>query len=398
MASQLPQQGEGQAVPTDFSPARLAVLARVAVDTGASRAEVARDLAPFAPRSSIDIEIAALSAAGLCAEARGRVVATDAGRVLVAGQLGVRSVPKLWADVRDIRLVAKALGIEATSGSRIKALDRPDALRAEIVSLAFGLKHRAAATPSRLRAELAVVALERAFGHRIRGGLGAGAGSGFAPKAGRMLACQLLEKPKDPGTDTRLVTMLAAEQAGSRSPEAGALRTAILKAWIAAGSFAPVLPRRPVLPPLHLVPRDGGAAVVKPAQPKPVAAVSDAIAAKPAVVAVPTPLAPARPPAANRPDLAGFVREVQRAAAERAQGWPGNRKALVVHVFEIISGRYPDWGLTEIEFKAMLAEAHRTGHLALSTSDLRDKTQVREIAASAITYKNTVWHLVRVAE
>ena len=46
----------------------------------------------------------------------------------------------------------------------------------------------------------------------------------------------------------------------------------------------------------------------------------------------------------------------------------------------------------------MLAEAHRTGHLVLATADLRDKSLLKELQDSAITYKNTVWHQLRVED
>lgn len=388
MAAQMPHPDGARAVPTDLSPARLAVLARLTVDGGAGRAEIARDLNGLLARAAIDLELAALFASALCVEKKARLAATDTGKALVGAVLGLKVWPKQWSEMRDVRLVALALGLEHASGSRIKALARPEDLRAEIVARAFNLKHRTASTPSRIRADLAVLALERAFGNRIKGGLGAGAGSGFAPKAGRMLASQLLEKPRDLGTDARLVAALAAEQVGAKSPDAAALRTALLKHWLAGGVLAPALPRQ-----------------VSKAEPAPVKAIAKSVEqAAPAVAPQPDALpaseysvAP-RPAAASRPDLAGFVREVQRAAAEKAQGWPGNRKAYVVHVFEVLSGRHPEWGLTEIEFKAMLAEAHRTGHLALVTADLRDKSQIAALTRSAITYKNTVWHLVRVAE
>jgi hypothetical protein len=391
MASLMPQPGEAPTVTTDLSPAGLTVLTRLATEDGATRAEIARDLNGLVARASIEPELTALAAAGFSVEKRGRLTATETGGALVAQQLGTRTPPKHWRDVRDVRLVAKALGLEHASGSRIKALARPEDLRAEIVARAFRLKHRAAATPSRLRAELAVVALERAFGNRIKGGLGAGAGSGFAPKAGRLLASQLLDKPRDLGTDARLIAALAAEHVGARSADADALRTALLKAWLGKAAHEPT--SKDGVPRVQPAPAPAKAPVpVAPAVEPPREESNEP--AEPSAAA----MGSRRPAAANRPDLPGFVREVQRAAAEKAQGWPGNRKAYIVHVFELLAHRHPGWGLSEIEFKAMLAEAHRTGHLALATADLRDKSQMRELTQSAIAYKNTVWHLVRVAE
>jgi hypothetical protein len=56
------------------------------------------------------------------------------------------------------------------------------------------------------------------------------------------------------------------------------------------------------------------------------------------------------------------------------------------------------WALTEIEFKCMLTEAHRTGLIVLANADLKDKCALKELQDSAVIYKNTVWHYVRAAD
>jgi predicted nucleotidyltransferase len=63
-----------------------------------------------------------------------------------------------------------------------------------------------------------------------------------------------------------------------------------------------------------------------------------------------------------------------------------------------VRDRHASWALSEIEFKCMLAEAHRMGLIALSTADLKDRNRLADVEASAVTYKNTVWHYVRVEE
>ena len=87
---------------------------------------------------------------------------------------------------------------------------------------------------------------------------------------------------------------------------------------------------------------------------------------------------------------------VLSAAGARAEGWPGNRKAFISHVWTAVQEAHPEWGLTDIEFKAMLAEAHRTGHVVLANADLKDKRSMKDLQDSAVAYKNTVWHFVRV--
>ena len=86
------------------------------------------------------------------------------------------------------------------------------------------------------------------------------------------------------------------------------------------------------------------------------------------------------------------------AAGTAAEGWAGNRRAYVANVWALISERHPEWGVTDIEFKAMLVEAHRLGLVALVNADLKDKRQLETVEASAVTYKNTVWHYVRVED
>ena len=44
----------------------------------------------------------------------------------------------------------------------------------------------------------------------------------------------------------------------------------------------------------------------------------------------------------------------------------------------------------------MLAEAHRAGLIVLANADLKDQRSIADIQASAIAYKNTIFHYVRV--
>jgi hypothetical protein len=102
-----------------------------------------------------------------------------------------------------------------------------------------------------------------------------------------------------------------------------------------------------------------------------------------------------RKPAAGRPDFAGFVQEVRRQALV-TQGWPGNRRAYISHVWRHIREQRPDWGVSEIEFKCMLAEAHRAGHVVLANADLKDSTNIKDVQESAVVFKNAVFHFIRV--
>ena len=46
----------------------------------------------------------------------------------------------------------------------------------------------------------------------------------------------------------------------------------------------------------------------------------------------------------------------------------------------------------------MLAGAHRAGQLVLASADLKNKEKIKDFEDSAILYKNTVWHFVRVED
>ncbi len=358
---------------------RLMVLARIACDEGATRPELARELSGFVgtgplARVPVEAELAQLVRAGFAVEAKARFSASQEGLGRLLAMLGMKGLPRTWAELRDVRLVAKSLGLEGQSASRIKGLANADTLRGEILAHTFGLKLKGAVSTTKLRAGLALVALDRAFGNRIKAELTASAG--LNAKASRVLAGQLLRKPRDPGTDKRLVAMLAAGCVGSTKLDNDGLRAALLRR-LASGAASTVsveaAPRKAaIVAELEvMVARDGGAPVA---------------------------VTPELPQAASRPDLPGFVRVVQASAATCAEGWPGNRKALVSRVFSVITAAHPGWGLSLVEFKAMLAECHRIGKLALVTADLKDKGLLDDLRQSAITYKNTVWHLVRVEE
>ncbi|MBX9925601.1 MAG: hypothetical protein K2Y05_04525, partial [Hyphomicrobiaceae bacterium] len=222
-------------------------------------------------------------------------------------------------------------------------------------------------------------------------------------KPSRLLAAQLARAPKDYGSDGKLISVLAAEHVSSANGtfapnfhgpivpgDVDGLRTRLIARWAT----------RVVFPTAE---RGGGAWLDATPVSKRVS--------PPGKVVVPADVArPTAPPAndrgtvaeviapQSRPDLPGFVRAIAAAAAARAQGWPGNRKAFICHVFDEVSAVHPQWRLSEIEFKGMLAEAHRTGGVVLANADLKDKRFIQEFEKSAIQYKNTVWHFVRVEE
>ena len=344
------------------------LLARVACAGGATRAQLVRDLGPFVSsklspaelRSTIDTELTRLLSAGLVRNDRSRYRASEAGADATARFLREKeSHARAWSEQRDIWLVAKVLGVDAAKPGIRTALTRPEGLNALIVQSSFGLNLRQALSPSKLRAALALLALERAFGNNVKSGLNRGAA--LSAKAGRVLAGQLLQNPREVNTDARLVSMLSAEQVGATRADIEILRLVLLKR-LATG------------------------ALKEQAQPAP-----ERIAPTAANGAARSP-----PKAVKRPGLAQFSAGVLTAARSHAQGWSGSRKAFISQVWQAIRTSHPDWGLSEIEFKDMLAGAHRAGQVVLASADLKDKQNLKDFEESAISYKNTVWYFVRV--
>jgi hypothetical protein len=373
------------------------VLVRIASALrGATKAEIAIDLAPIAAglpaaqwRAKVDREIEALGVQGLVTVKSARVDVTEAGKARVARFLGTKGdFPRVWSELRDIRLVAVALGMQREPAKRLKALATVDGLRGAVVESAYNLKIKGVATPARLREALAALALKRAFGDKGTTGL---AGKlGLSAKAGRTLAAQLSREPRDFGTDTRLIAALAAEHLGTAAADIGGLRAAVLRRYFGAAS--------PKVSPAKRKPSKR--ALGKSVQPRIEPAAAPAVVAIEPAPAAPAPVsisvaAPASLPL-GRPDLPGFASEVRRHAASQARGWSGDRKAYISHVWRNIRDKRPDWGLSEIEFKCMLAEAHRAGQLALANADLKDKDNIKDVQDSAVSYRNAVFHFIRV--
>ena len=363
------------------SPLSVLVLARVLCASGATRAEIVRDLAPLAAhrlspgewRASADEIVYTLVVQGLATESRARLTVTEAGASVVAADLGVEPGVALgWPEMRDVVLIARALGVTGESLARKRALADPDVLRTFILQRAYGLKGKRTVPAAKLRAQLAVVALERAFGNKIKAGVGKG--ERLPSKAARALAAQLSKSPREFTTDQKLIAHLAAEHAGALQPEPDALRAAILKQFVSA-LFDAVPMEQPSA-------RTKAAVAPSPSTPGMPAAANDR-----------EPRAEGRPP--PRPDLADFAAAVHRAAAVRAQGWPA--RAFICHVWDVIAAEHAHWSLSEVEFKAMLAEAHRHGAVKLVTADLKNKSI--EFQRSETPFgANTVMHYVRVED
>ena len=148
------------------------LLARIVAEGGATRAELAKDLAPlFAHKLSpadwkrtCEAQTGQLIASGLVSETRARLTATGEGAALTSSYLGQSGPARPWTELRDLWITAKALGLEGEPQAKLKALLRQDSLRGLIVQKAYGLPLKKNQPAAKLRAQLAMIALERAFG------------------------------------------------------------------------------------------------------------------------------------------------------------------------------------------------------------------------------------------
>lgn len=367
--------------------ARDLVLLRISVGT-ATRADLQRDVAPLlAPRisgpefrRSAELGISNLIGSQLVTESKGRLTASAKGLQVAEALVAPAKAPcNTWPDVKSA-LTIRALQTSDTPAIR-KALQRVEGLAALVLQHHFGKPTSRAQSPANLRSDLAIIALERAFGNKIKTGFRKGAG--LPAKAGRVLAGQLFKQPREIASDGKLIVHLACEIAGSREHALDALELAVLRGLMTPkderkDTRTPEPPPQRTEPP----PRPARAAPPKPANDR-------------------TPISGAAPPslrAPSPPDMEEFCRAVVDAARPVSEGWPGNRKAFISLVWKAIRNTRPDWGLSEIAFKSMLAEAHRSGQIELATADLKDGRDLKSLEDSKILYKNTVWHFVRVLD
>jgi hypothetical protein len=372
------------------------VLVRIATEgCGIARSELTADLASFAnPRSpasqwrgAVDQAIEHLARAGLVAAGPAGLQASQAGIAAAAAFLGVAGdLPRSWRQARDVWLIAKALGWQRTPARRLAGLETLEGLRAAVLAHAYRVHVKGAATPAQLRRALAETALKTAFGE---GSAGLAGKLRLSARAGRLLAAQLSSKPRDFATDGQLVAALAAEGVGAGAADLTALRRAMLRQF-----FGP--PERPQRP--RRAPRKVSAAPARAEPAAPTPPVQDAPLLPPpeAAPATAAPLPASARSAAQPPDLTGFALEVRRCAATEAQGWSGDRKAYISHVWRTMRATRPEWGLSETEFKHLLAEAHRSGQLALANADLKDHSNIKDVQESAVVYRNAVFHFIRV--
>lgn len=340
----------GAGAPRQSSLADIALLRLLAAGpSGLTRAGLSRDLHPLIAHRLSPAEwresLNQILEAGVTGDAiekrRARFRLTDRGRaVCVRFNGGPLPRGAGWPELRNSVLVAKALGAAPPRiGRRAGRLATAPGLRLAIIERSLHLDAGSLVDAAAARRAMASKALEPELSARRRGTLGV--------VEQRRLAARLIGA-RTSNSDAELVSLAAAGVVGSAQPDVAALRLALLRQFVVGVIRSKDSDQRRRQPPA--------------------------------------------------PDLVTFARAILDDAAKVARGMPGNRKAFVSHVYGAIGATANRWGLDEVRFKALLAEAHRAGLIALTNADLRDRSTMADIQASAVTHQNTVWHLIRLED
>jgi hypothetical protein len=309
---------------------------------------VAHKLSPFMWRKTLDDTMIALAAMDHVALDRQHFRATAKGHRWRDDRFGWRVPANApWSELRDVHLLSHALQVGPDRKARAQ-LTSGDGLRRLILERRLGVKLRGVDGHASIRDVLAQHAFRTGA---VSAELAIASHHLTAPER-RAQAASLIEGRAKPDNDHRLFARIAAEQVGSPNTSPSALRMQLLRTYMTGV--------RPLV--------DVRARTRSARGPQPVF------------------------------ELGEFLTEVRNFARECAQGWSGNRRALISRVFPRLVDAHPDWGLDVGRFKTLLAEAHKAGRLNLVHADLRDKKLLDDLAASAVAYHNMTMHFIRVED
>ncbi len=280
-----------------------------------------------------------------------------------ANFLQTSRLPKApWHEIRDGHLIALALGLTPTS-HLVSRLVSAEGLRSAVLTGHFNLPYDiATVTVEQLRFGLAKTAQDQGLTSGIRTTLIEK--SDLSQKEAVMMGAKLLKSGHVVESDGELMACLAQEIVGAVNESAAELRQMLFRQLISSKESSEVMAN------VHNGEQAGaltGAALgTRQGNSEPI------------------------------PPLPEFTHLVLKIAQDIAIGWPGNKRAFISHIWRDLSASFPFWGINEDEYKEMILNAHRAGLLRLAIADLRDKTNVEDVAQSCITYKNSEWHFVRV--
>lgn len=327
---------------------------------GATAAQIFDDMQEFVShrltqgewRSQSDTIIEELiTKAALKKKGGSRLIATKKDTKAALKAFDLSSEPaEDWPSFRDTILVARALGLKSKSAKSCSALKSSERLRAAVLKTRMELPiSRDIPTVAEVRTALALRALQKSFDEPLP--------QKFTPKSkipeklALFLAGRLFRRPREVTTTSELFASLSAEVLGLAQRDAKSLRLELLRSLVTQVQGSP-----------EQKGKKNGAQAPQP------------------------------------DDLQGFASEINHLAKDRATGWDGNKRAYISHVWMSLQSERPNWGIDENQFKRLLTEAHRAGHLTLQIADLRNKSNIGDIQASVTKYKNNEWHLIRVEE
>lgn len=295
-------------------------------------------------------------------------VATEICEQRALNFLRIPRLPKApWHEIRDGYLIAISLGLPP-SLPVVARLTSAEGLRSALLIRHFNLPFDVATvTMDELRLGLARLAEKKGLTSGIRAA--SLAESDLKQKEAVMMGAKLLKSGHVVESDGELLACLAQEVVGAVNESAAELRQMLFRQLISSRESSEVNRRSGA----------SGNPEIMQEQDQPVAgrALSDE---------------GHEPP----PPLPVFTKEVLAIAESIAEGWPGNRRAFISHIWQALRGKFPHWNLSEEQYKDMILNAQRAGLLRLAIADLRDKTNVEDVANSRIVYKNSEWHFIRV--
>jgi len=284
---------------------------------------------------------------------------TESCQARAASFLQTSRLPKApWHEIRDGHLIALALGLVPTT-HLVSRLVSAEGLRSAVLTQHFNLPYDSATvTVEQLRFGLAKIAQDQGLTSGIRTTLIEK--NTLTQKEAVMMGVKLLKSGHVVESDGELMACLAQEIVGAVNESAAELRQMLFRRLISSKESSEVIKN------LQNKAQTGASIGAARAELEPV------------------------------PPLPEFTDHVLKIAQDIAIGWPGNKRAFISHIWRDLRASFPFWDINGDEYKEMILKAHRAGLLRLAIADLRDKTNVEDVAQSCITYKNSEWHFVRV--
>ncbi len=287
----------------------------------------------------------ALVDSGVLEQVGKRYVLADAERTTLREQLGIGGTSPKWTALRDVQILAHALGLPAPDAAQAKRIKSAAGCRAAVLAAAHRLdlpdypiaaEVLDALTWNRL-AELSGSSVEPWRKHKVGGG---------------KVVCFLLLDPlgvQTPKSAGQMLGLLAATAVGAVGDGVPALRSAVLQSWHARG-------------PLRSATRATGTPV-------------DAVD--------------------GTTDLVAALREIARTEHLERRA---DRAVFVATLHDALLRRRPDLAVDLESFKARLLDAARAGHARLIRADLVEAMDPALVARSEIRDLHARFHLAILAE